>query len=468
MIRPGSRAGHASNQATRQDGSDFNGPAEESVLKGYTEALSDWTTFNFPQFLLQRLQSLDIIKPTLVQRELIEVLGHKSFNALVSAEFSSGKTFGICLSTIKYAFDRLVRESDRHVPPRILPVALILCSNRENALQTFETLQALTSAGPVRVVITIGGQKMRPQLKRLQVGCDIVFATPGRLLGLVKSGSFPLRHVPLLVMDEAQSLLSKSFEDQIRRLWESSFLRIANGSSDIVGVETSFGFVSSHYSKEMLKKVRNYDGKRVLVSAYKPKEVPSQIRRVELMFEPVPDGELNCTKIRQVLSFVRGKVIIFANTIQEVEIMSHELRDIERLVVRSSLYFQNEREIALKKSESTERCAILTTDSFAEGIDIPDVEFVIHAALPRQWPEKGPSTDTPWGRYMERNGRTGRLGTTGFSLAFYSPGDSELFPMIAGLAVRARQQKDVETVVQKLHAGERILPEAYPQPLAEI
>ncbi|KAK8239998.1 P-loop containing nucleoside triphosphate hydrolase protein [Phyllosticta capitalensis] len=408
--------------------------------------LPDWSSYNFPPFLMESLSNLGFEKPTEVQREFMELLGNRRFNWRVAAEFSSGKTIGMCLAVIKLAFNRRVSRGcfapKRYPwgtqPDKTPPVALILCPNRENAIQTFKTLETLTHRGPVTVGLMIGGNRV---CSRLEAGLDVLVATPGRLVKVHWLGIFSLSRIPLCVLDEVQSLLSPSFEGALQELWDFN----------IIDSTTSFTFTSSFDGPAFCERAREFTGvgcdKPLLTATYSDTDyVPGQFQRVGMMFRYTEDGVPDFSYIREIIDDDhRAKMLIFANTKAQVETLSYEFRDYKnRLVVRSSDYSQAEPEIALLNCESAEPSIIITTDSFSEGINIPNVTCVIQAYLSRD--ATGSTLKTPYMRYLGRNGRTGRFGNDGYSISFYNDDDSDLFGQLSRHLVYSGQHTDEDKV----------------------
>ncbi|KAK7535792.1 P-loop containing nucleoside triphosphate hydrolase protein [Phyllosticta citribraziliensis] len=447
---------------SRHDGRDEQPNAQPPVQLPPVslEPLDDWSPMDIPSFVHDNLRYLGVGKPTLVQGEIFKVVARKQYNSLIASEFSSGKTLGICVASIKFA-NKLVMDMKSSMPEgwvteRKEPKVVILCPVREHAMQTFEALDALTYRGPISVASVIGGYSRRHQVSQLRQGCDIIVATPGRLLDIASNPNglwyrHPIVDVPFFVMDEVQAFLDDSFAQQMQDLWKSKIL------SD----STMLSFFSSTFSEELVDKVAAIRRFRLHVSTIPRDHVPSQMLRMANVFLPVVD-EPHFGTIRLIIrgrpgDTRQGKVMIFANTRAQVDLLGKRLQDVHGLVVRSGQQSQEKREWALHEAENRTARVIITTDSYAVGVNIPDVYYVIHAYLPSR--ATGSELDSPMIRYIERNCHAGQFGNSAYSLAFYTNNDSKLFPELARHLVRVRQSRDETAVYEKFKSGEIVKPD---------
>ncbi|MCH8857452.1 MAG: DEAD/DEAH box helicase, partial [Proteobacteria bacterium] len=132
-------------------------------------------------------------------------------DVLALAQTGSGKTAAFALPLLQ----RLVAA-----PPRPGPRALVLAPTRELAAQTAELLRELASRllHRPKVALAFGGVSINPQLMALRGGCDVMVATPGRLLDLIDHNGLTLAGVDCLVLDEADRLLAAGFAEELQRV----------------------------------------------------------------------------------------------------------------------------------------------------------------------------------------------------------------------------------------------------------
>ncbi|KAK7529046.1 uncharacterized protein IWZ02DRAFT_31919 [Phyllosticta citriasiana] len=144
-----------------------------------------------------------------------------------------------------------------------MPAAVIPCPGRAHAGHTFEVLSLLTKMGPVRTALVTGGTSTRTQLAQLRRGCDVVLvATPGRLLDLLSSHTFPAVRAELLIMDAAFTMLSDTLDQQMDLLWKHK----------IIDDNTIFVFVANRHSVKLEERVSSFllDNETLLVSVMAP------------------------------------------------------------------------------------------------------------------------------------------------------------------------------------------------------
>ncbi|MGH9579535.1 MAG: DEAD/DEAH box helicase, partial [Terriglobales bacterium] len=146
--------------------------------------------------------------PTPIQAQAIPVvLAGKDL--LAAAQTGTGKTAGFVLPILQVLHQRGSAKTIR---------CLILVPTRELAAQVQESVRVYGKYKPLRSITVFGGVNINPQIQDLRRGVDIVVATPGRLLDHVQQKTIDLRHVEILVLDEADRMLDMGFIPAIRRV----------------------------------------------------------------------------------------------------------------------------------------------------------------------------------------------------------------------------------------------------------
>src|SRR5208337_2628544 len=133
-------------------------------------------------------------------------------DVLAGAQTGTGKTAGFVLPILQ----RLV--SDPASSDTRAPRALVLAPTRELAAQVADSARSYGKYLKLRITQVFGGVNINPQISALRSGCDILVATPGRLLDLVQQRAADLSHVQVLVLDEADRMLDMGFIPDIRRI----------------------------------------------------------------------------------------------------------------------------------------------------------------------------------------------------------------------------------------------------------
>lgn len=263
--------------------------------------------------------------------------------------------------------------------------AVVIAPSRELTMQIASVVREV--AVGYKTVALYGGHSMLDEERSLSVVPDIVVATPGRLLDHLNRGNVELRGVRVLVLDEYDKSLELGFQDEMRR---------------IVGRMGRFSLtvLTSATMLQELPSFLPFKSPAVLdfTSAGSDNAVNLEVLRVKSM-EKDKIGEL----VGLLHSLSNGKVIVFVNHRESAERVYAMLRDAD---VPVGLYHgglvQLDREIAIDMLNNGTTPVLVSTDLGSRGLDIDDVQGVIHYHLP-------PSAES----WTHRNGRTARMGTVG-------------------------------------------------------
>lgn len=321
---------------------------------------------------------------TPVQLEVLntDLLGR---DLLVSAQTGSGKTvaFGLSLAP------DLLGEAERFDRSGA-PLALIVAPTRELALQVERELQWLYA--PTNAVITscVGGMDMRKERRTLAQGAHIVVGTPGRLRDHIDRGSLQLNDIKTVVLDEADEMLDLGFRDDLEYILETTpeDRRTLMFSATVPRTITN-----------MAKRYQN-DALRIATASEEKQHVDIEYRALMVNHRDVENGIIN------VLRYYDAKnTIVFCATRAAVARMTSRFSNRGFSVVAlSGELSQEQRSHALQAMRDGRAKVCIATDVAARGIDLPDLELVIHADLP-----------TNKETLLHRSGRTGRAGRKGVS-----------------------------------------------------
>jgi ATP-dependent RNA helicase DeaD len=306
-------------------------------------------------------------------------------DALVSAQTGSGKTvaFGLALAPTllagKARFDRAAA-----------PFALAIAPTRELALQVARELEWLYAEAGAQIATCVGGMDMRNERRALERGAHIVVGTPGRLRDHITRNSLDLSAIRAVVLDEADEMLDLGFREDLEFILESS------------PEERRTLMFSATVSKPIAKLAESYqrDAIRIATASEQKQHVDIDYRALVC----APSDRDNA--IVNVLRFYEApNAIVFCNTRAAVNHLTARLHNRGFTVVAlSGELSQNERSHALQAMRDGRARVCIATDVAARGIDLPNLELVIHADLPTN-----PET------LLHRSGRTGRAGRKGVS-----------------------------------------------------
>jgi len=310
----------------------------------------------------------------------------KDADALVSAQTGSGKTvaFGLALApTLLDGAERFSRAQR--------PVALAVAPTRELALQVMRELEWLYAETGAVVVSCVGGMDMRTERRNLQNGAHIVVGTPGRLRDHIERGSFDTSGLKGVVLDEADEMLDLGFRDDLEYILDSA---PADRRTLL------FSATVSRPIATLAKKFQR-DAVRVSTTSERDQHIDIDYRALTI----APNDRENA--IINVLRYYEAKsAIVFCATRATVNHMTSRFNNRGFSVVAlSGELSQNERTHALQAMRDGRARVCVATDVAARGIDLPNLELVIHADIPKS---REP--------LLHRSGRTGRAGRKGTSV----------------------------------------------------
>ncbi len=317
-----------------------------------------------------------VAKPETVARDL-----------LVSARTGSGKTvaYGLALA------QDLLGAAEK-LPPAGDPLALVVAPTRELALQVQRELEWLYASAGARVVSCVGGMDPRREQRALNAGAHIVVGTPGRLRDHLERGNLVMQGLAAVVLDEADEMLDLGFREELEALL------------DAAPPERRTLLFSATLPKPILHIARQYqrDAMRITVGGAGGEEGHADIDYRAIAIAP---SDLEHAVVNLLRYHEAGAALVFCSTREAVRRLHANL--VERgfsVVALSGELTQNERTHALQALRDRRARVCVATDVAARGIDIPDLELVIHAELP-----------TGAESLQHRSGRTGRAGKKGVS-----------------------------------------------------
>ncbi|MFT6090687.1 MAG: ATP-dependent RNA helicase DeaD [Sulfitobacter sp.] len=304
---------------------------------------------------------------------------------LVSAQTGSGKTVGFGLAIAP----TLLGDSEKFGHAGA-PLALIIAPTRELAMQVSRELTWLY--GPAGAVVTtcVGGMDTRTERRALDRGAHVVVATPGRLCDHIKRNNINLSDIRAVVLDEADEMLDLGFRDELEFILSEA------------PEERRTLLFSATVPAAIAKLAKSYQRNAQRVETIGEAKQHTDIEYRALTVHP-RDTE---NAIINVLRFYEAKnAIVFCNTRAAVARLTTRFTNRGFSVVAlSGELSQSERTNALQALRDGRARVCIATDVAARGIDLPNLELVIHADLPS-------NSDT----LLHRSGRTGRAGRKGVS-----------------------------------------------------
>jgi ATP-dependent RNA helicase DeaD len=310
---------------------------------------------------------------------------------LVSAQTGSGKTvaFGLAMGP------DLMRGQDR-LPRAGVPLALVVAPTRELAMQVARELTWLYAETGAAVATCVGGMDLRRERQALDRGAHIVVGTPGRLVDHISHDALDLSALRVAILDEADEMLKLGFREELEAILEacSEERRTLMFSATVGG---GIGKLAAQYQRDALR-----------ISASGPARSHDDIA-YKAMVTAQHDAE---KAIINTLRFHEAEnAIVFCGTRAAVARLTSRLANRGFSVVSlSGELSQQERTNALQAMRDGRARVCVATDVAARGIDLPGLELVIHADLPKD--REG---------LLHRSGRTGRAGRKGTSVLVVPP-----------------------------------------------
>ncbi|RED11397.1 DEAD/DEAH box helicase [Pontivivens insulae] len=310
---------------------------------------------------------------------------------LVSAQTGSGKTVGFGLAIAP----TLLGEDDAFGASGA-PLALVIAPTRELALQVKRELGWLYRDAGAFLASTVGGMDMRDERRALARGAHIVVATPGRLRDHIQRGSIDLSDIRAIVLDEADEMLDLGFREDLEFILGSA------------PEDRQTLLFSATVPKSIAKLAESYQRDAVRVVT---KSEATQHADIEYHAYSVSNADAENAIINTLRLFEAPNAIVFANTRAMVNRITTRLTNRGFPVVAlSGELNQAARTAALQSMRDGRARVCVATDVAARGIDLPNLDLVVHAELPS-------SHET----LLHRSGRTGRAGRKGTSVLIVPP-----------------------------------------------
>ena len=335
--------------------------------------------------IIRATQAMGYTEMTEIQQKAIPLMlaGH---DMIAKAPTGTGKTvaFGIPILQKAAGF------------PAGAPKAVVLSPTRELAQQIAQDLTDLAQFLPeIRVVCVYGGAGLEKQQKQLKAGCQIVVATPGRLMDHYRHHALDLSQVTTIVLDEADEMLNMGFYKDVR------------GIIDLLKSRESLSMFSATISREVLDIGWLYQHNAAEVDVQPVQESSPKIAQYKLL----TTGRDKLADLAQIIiSKDYKRVMVFCNTKYNTGMLANQLARLHFNVdcLHGDLS-QAERNRIMQRFKAGEINVLVATDVAARGIDVSDVDAVINYDVPEENEH-----------YTHRIGRTGRAKREGASYLFYT------------------------------------------------
>jgi ATP-dependent RNA helicase RhlE len=388
----------------------------------------DFTHFGLDPQLLAAITEMGYTTPTPIQVKAIPVV-LRGGDVMGAAQTGTGKTAGFGLPMLQ----RLMVHANSSMSPARHPVrGLVLAPTRELADQVADNLKQYAAKSLLRVAVVYGGVDMKPQTEALRRGCEVVIATPGRLLDHIEQKNTNLSQVQIVVLDEADRMLDMGFLPDISRILNflpkerQSLMFSATFSEEIKKLAANF-----LRDPQLIETARrNATAENVKQEVYKLHESEKTDALLEILRTRGPDDG----PLKQVLVFVNAKIECrrLARQLQKAGVNADAIHGDKT---------QDERMKALEGFKTGTIEVLVATDVAARGLDIVELPVVINYDVPFQ------SED-----YVHRIGRTGRAGASGLTIMLMTGSDERA---VAGIERLTKQKFELRTLGRDERPRER-------------
>lgn len=342
--------------------------------------------------ILAGVDALGFESPTPIQAQAIPVV-LAGRDVVASAQTGTGKTAAFALPTLQLVQGQKAPSKE--------PLALVVTPTRELAAQIDSVVSVVCGQTGQHAVIVMGGTKFERQIAQLERGCDLLVATPGRLLDLMEHNHVSLSKVQVLVLDEADRMLDMGFWPSVRRIMHA----LPEKRQTLLFSATIPPSIKSTIDA-LLRDPAYVEIARVGQTADTVEEhlcPVTQGQKAQLLEKLVRSGGASGERPERVLVFCRTK---------------HRVDDVSKILKSSGLKVdvmhadrpQKAREKALERFREGKVQVLVATDVMSRGIDVEGIDAVVNFDVPMD-PED----------YVHRIGRTGRAGATGHAYTFMAP-----------------------------------------------
>ncbi|XP_056865009.1 DEAD-box ATP-dependent RNA helicase 6 [Raphanus sativus] len=328
--------------------------------------------------LLRGIYEKGFEKPSPIQEESIPIALTGS-DILARAKNGTGKTGAFCIPTL-----------EKIDPENNIIQAVILVPTRELALQTSQVCKELSKYLNIEVMVTTGGTSLRDDIMRLYQPVHLLVGTPGRILDLTKKGVCVLKDCAMLVMDEADKLLSAEFQPSIEEL-----IQFLPQNRQILMFSATFPVTVKYFKDRYLRKpyIINLMDQLTLMGVTQYYAFVEERQKVHCLNTLFSKLQIN-------------QSIIFCNSVNRVELLAKKITELgySCFYIHAKMA-QDHRNRVFHDFRNGACRNLVCTDLFTRGIDIQAVNVVINFDFPR-------TSES----YLHRVGRSGRYGHLGLAV----------------------------------------------------
>ncbi|KAK6069706.1 ATP-dependent RNA helicase DED1-like protein 2 [Seiridium cupressi] len=416
---------------------DFKSISEINVLQESIERINPVMSFDAAGLhpaMRRNVELAGFNTPTPIQQYCLPAI-HQGRDMIAIAQTGSGKTAAYLIPIINKLMGKAKKlaaprphptEIDAGVAAGVTaePLVVIVCPARELAVQIFTEARKFCYRTMLRPAVVYGGGPLRDQIQQLQKGCDVLIASPGRLIDLMERPQvLSLRRVRYMVIDEADEMLQQD--------WEEEFNKILSGGEQEEG-NVKYMLFSATFPTQIRKLAKDHLAAshiRIRVG-----RIGSTHANIEQQVIWVDHFLKKRALLDLLYSLEPGRTIIFVNNKRLADELDDYLFHNEMpCTSMHSDRTQREREDAMRAFRNGSTPILIATGVTARGIDVRNVKYVINYDMPST--EHGGITE-----YTHRIGRTARAGLKGKAISFYTEKDEPIAEVLTKTLLETNQE----------------------------
>eukprot|EP01117_Protostelium_nocturnum_P013064 TRINITY_DN484_c0_g1_i4.p1 TRINITY_DN484_c0_g1~~TRINITY_DN484_c0_g1_i4.p1 ORF type:complete len:782 (-),score=394.06 TRINITY_DN484_c0_g1_i4:289-2634(-) len=381
--------------------------------------IETWEEIKLHPTVENNIRLAKFTKPTPIQKYSLPIV-LENRDLMGCAQTGSGKTAAFLLPVIEKLLNEPPQSSIGMVGSRkkIFPSALVLAPTRELACQIYDGSRKFCYKTGLKTTVVYGGTPIINQLRELERGCDILIATPGRLVDIIDRAKVSLSSIRFLTLDEADRMLDMGFEPQIRRIVEEEDMPRTGDRQTLM--------FSATFPKEIQRLAASFLNDYIFLAVGR---VGSTTDLVTQKFLRAEEHDKN-GMLLDLLASVKGLTLIFVETKRKADQLEDFLQ--REGFPATSIHGdrdQADRAAALRTFSNGQTPYLVATSVAARGLHIENVAHVINYDMP-----------TDANEYVHRIGRTGRAGKPGQSTAFISEDNMGVVPKLLELLQDSGQE----------------------------
>jgi translation initiation factor 4A len=349
------------------------------------EELSEFNRFDdmeLSESILRGIYAYGFETPSTIQKRAIMPI-IQGRDTIAQAQSGTGKTGTFTIGMLQ-RIDPGMNECQ----------AIIMAPTRELVEQIYRVVKALSDFMDIQIHSCVGGKSIQDDIKILRKGAHVVIGTPGRMLDMINRRALLLKHLKLIILDEADEMLSIGFKDQVYSIFEQM-----PSDTQVCLFSATMPNAMIQLSERFLRMPARIIVKRDEVTLDGIKQYYVNVSKNEWKLETLCD-------LYEQLTITQA--IIYCNTRQTVEWLSEEMnkRDFSVTAFHSELD-QKQREMLMNQFRLGTTRVLISTDILGRGIDVQQVSLVFNYDIP-----------TKSENYIHRIGRSGRFGRKGVAINF--------------------------------------------------